>query len=166
MGMESFGVPLNPQEQRVVDLAGSAVESTNVALLQGNIERVVANLANIKSADWIQLRTAVENLEGEEKRAVDSAVSMLGRMRDLQDKESVVRRAARDVVDLARARKVLEDLPGISQDIVWGAKCLYEAVALVADEKDVQESLRYSPAVMTPEELEAAKERVRNTKVS
>lgn len=161
---------LSEREKKVLSMTESASKSFDKASLENRINYANSSLQELKAGDWGELKAALQktNLNEEEESAVQDTISILQALRSLEDKESVVKRAATKITEISLANKVFNAIfrHTPSSPILNASVNLYEATAYFASEEDKKESLKHLPGVMSEEEFQAAKERAAKVKVS
>ena len=149
----------------------SAFTSGEQAILDMRLKHLNARLGEIKApGDWLEVRGGVDasqSMSGEERSAAEHVVGTLQRLSQLSDKTSVLKRAAKHLVDVAIGTQQFKSLgqgEGMAR-VASAAEGLYEAAALYASEKDKSEAA-VATGGMTDEEMEAARERMKQMKIT
>ncbi|MDO8575967.1 MAG: hypothetical protein Q7R90_01490 [bacterium] len=119
--------------------------------------REVKNTAtSFKAEDWAKVNEDIKKASPEEQIMAETGIRFLQAVRDVDSPNATLNRAARQLPEIAKAVKVLEQHS--SPDMAHVMKRLVDAASHFASPELQQEAATVFGA-MTPDELEAARER-------
>ncbi|QQG37930.1 MAG: hypothetical protein HYS26_04890 [Candidatus Kaiserbacteria bacterium] len=108
------------------------------------------------AAEWAKVKQDIQKASPEEQMAAETGIAFLQAIRDVDKPTATLQRIARQLPEMARATKVFEQHS--NSDVAHAMKRLTDAAYPFAT-REMQQEAGIAFGAMTPEELEAARQR-------
>jgi hypothetical protein len=171
----------SPEMRRGITPVPSAAERVakmdvdiNAPFVMRALGHLTANMEKVGAEEWATVENAAKavQLSDAHVSAIETAKRLLASVRDLADKETVLKRAARKLPEIALAHAAIDSMAyrnvGIATDnsILWATAYLRDAASNFATDEDKKAAALITGGILTDEQLEQSKERMRNTNIS